>query len=92
MSIEDVPTKKMKKFTGSNIHGGQRGINEYDDIEMLIEDVKAKQLEYAMKRWGEIPAEIGDLRFCKYDVPSFGCNSKEYMAEMCEDNFYKKAK
>jgi hypothetical protein len=56
-----------------------QGIHQYDNLQDLIEDVKKKELAYAIANRGATKNDYNDLKICEYKTPAYGCSADEFI-------------
>lgn len=66
--------------------GAHRGIHEYANLDELLEDVKKKQHEYAVKNRGATEEDFECLRFSEYDKPDYGLSPEEFVSNIFDKN------
>ena len=59
--------------------GQYRGIHEYDSLDALKEDVKRKQLDYAVKERGATAEDYQDLELIEYSQPAYGAGPNDFV-------------
>jgi hypothetical protein len=62
------------------------GIHEFENLNDLFEDVKAKQLDYAIKNSGATSEDFKDLKLCEYEAPTPGCGAEEFIFNIINKN------
>jgi hypothetical protein len=89
----DLPThtflvynKDDKWYWFEHSFGAHRGIHEYSSREELLEDVKKKHFQHAMKAQGATEDDFHSLRFSEYETPGFGASPEEFVSEIFEKN------
>ena len=85
-----VYQEEDKYYWFENSWGSQRGIHKYDNLELLIEDVKEKHF-LDSKKAGELESEDRDkIKFYEYEKPEkFSYNPAQFIESIVSLNYSK---
>jgi len=85
----DLPThsflayKKGEKWCWfEHSFGKYRGIHEYGSLEDMIEDIKKKKYDEAVRKHGATSEDLGCLKYYEYKEPEYGSGPEEFVAEV----------
>ncbi|OGF24869.1 hypothetical protein A2331_03325 [Candidatus Falkowbacteria bacterium RIFOXYB2_FULL_34_18] len=88
----DLPTHTFLTFNHNNkwywfehSFGNYRGIHEYGSFEDLINDVKKKKYEEAVKKHKAKVEDWECLKYYEYENPRYGSNPKEFVSNIIDN-------
>ena len=61
------------------------GIHKFDNLDDLIENVKVKLINNAIK-YGATKDDIKKYKLCEYDTPAYGCSTDEFISNIIDNN------
>ena len=73
-----------KWYWFENSFGLYKGIHEYNNLKELIEDIKAKQLEYAISERVATQEDYFCIKEKEYSKPEYGISVQEFFTQIFE--------
>ncbi|MBI5466945.1 MAG: hypothetical protein HY975_01890 [Candidatus Kerfeldbacteria bacterium] len=89
----DLPThtfvafeKDQKWYWFEHAFADQRGIHEYASLNELLDDVKLKHHQYAVKNRGAADEDFSRLRSAPFEQPKYGVSAQEFVEAVLKQN------